>query len=155
MFHEIKRPFKVFKEQIVKRFNVFSLSKKMIDDANDSIKTEAERPPVAKGVTKGEFRNRYKGLMVHSFVALFAFSYTLLFLFSSKNLLAVLISLLIGSFFFVNYFLSLYRAWIARFYFRNWEGRFSPRRFTLMQFMDAIFERPSLLLPVAKISRDI
>jgi hypothetical protein len=155
MFHEIKRPFKVVRDQVFKRINIFSLPKRMLDDAKAAMENENKKPPVAKNVTKAEFKNRYKGLLVHTFVVLVALLYTFLFLASSKTLLALIVSLLITSFFAVNYILSLYRAWIARFYFRNWEDRFNPKAFTIGAFFDAIYKNPSLIFPVTKIGKGI
>lgn len=154
MFHEIKRPIKVFREQILTRLNVFSSSKKMISENLASVEKERSLPPVAKDVTKYEFKKRYKGLFAHSCIALFVFMYTLLFLIFSQNLLAFIVSSTISAFFITNYVISLYKAWVARIYYRDWENRFSKKNLNFRQFVDAIALRPSLLLPVLNINKE-
>jgi len=154
MFYEIKRPFKVIKEQVFKKINIFQSSKEMMENTRSSIDKENARPPVAKGVSKSEFKRRYKGLFIHTCISLFVFAYTLLFLVMSQNLIAFVVSSALSAFFCSSYLLSLYRAWIARYYYNNWEKRFEPQSFVFRDFYDAISERPSILIPTYKIKKE-
>lgn len=154
MFHEIKRPIKVLKEQVFKRVNIFSSSKRMMSENKASLEEERKQPPVAKDVTKSEFKKRYRGLFIHSSIVLFVFIYTLLFLVTSQNLIALIVSSVITIFFVTNYVFSIYRAWIARFYYRNWDERFTQRVFKIGDFFDAVSSRPILILPVFDINKE-
>lgn len=155
MFHEITRPFKVLKSQILPKANVFSSSKKLTEDFVESSNVRVDLPPVDASVTKNEFKKRYTGLSIHTSVILFFTSYSVLFLIFAINFVAILVSLSVLVFFCVAYLSSIYKAWLARFYFRNWESRFSKSKLGFSDFIDDVFNKPRLLLPVYDINKEI
>jgi hypothetical protein len=155
MFHEITRPFKVFKNQILNNLNVFSSFKRMVDEVkeNSNAESKIQSTPVAKGVSKSEFKRRYKMLSIHSSVILFFLLYSLLFLVFSLNFIAFLVSGLIVIFFLISYVSSLYKAWVSRYYFKNWDDRFIYADLSIFDFFDDVLSYWRLLLPVFEINK--
>jgi hypothetical protein len=154
MFHEITRPFRVFKSQILNNLNVFSLFKNMVNEAkeNSDVESNSKAPPVAKNVSKSEFRNRYRMLSIHSSVILFFLLYAILFFVFSLNFVAFLVSGLVVVFFLISYFSSLYKAWLSRYYFRNWDDRFLHANIGIRDFFDDIISSKRLIFPVFNIN---
>jgi len=150
MFHELTRPFKVAKEQIFKRINVFSLSKKMIKEQKAAIDKEkaSNAPPVAKGVSKEEYRSRYSKLNAFSCVVLGFMFYVVTFIIFSVSFLSFVVGSLILIFLLVHYFSSIQRAWAARYYYRNWDKRFERADLRTAYFIDSLLTNRRLLLPV-------
>lgn len=154
MFHEFTRPYKVFKNQIMGKINVFSMFNKMAREAKEESETasKSKHPPVAKGVSKSEFKGRYRGVCIYSCILIFFISYTLLFFLASLNLVAYLVSGAVFVFLFIKYVFALHKAWLARYYFRNWDSRFTHANLSFRDFIDSIIIRKRLLLPVFDIN---
>ncbi len=148
MFDELKRPVKVFKRDIINKLNVFSSFKGLSTEISGSNK---KSPPVASGVTKKEYIKRYKGLCVHSSITLFFLLYSILFVIFSLNLISFLASFAVFIFLLISYFKSIHRAWLARFYYHNWEKRSEHQNLRFRDFTDNISLNKRSLLPIFNI----
>lgn len=145
MFDELKRPVRVFKRDIISKLNIFSSFKGLSSEIKGTGKSSS---PVASDVSKSEYKRRYKGLCIHSSITLFFLCYSILFVVFSLNLISFLASFAVFIFLFISYAKAIHRAWLARFYYKNWEKRSEHQDLRFRDFVDSISLNKRILLPI-------
>lgn len=113
--------------------------------------TENFSPAVADGVTKDEFKLRYKNLLINIAVVAFFGAGSLMFMLSQIYHGGIMNGIVFFLLFLVSslYYLKLsYLSWIARAVYSDWDNRHEPNKKTMRDFVNQVKISPVVLFNV-------